>query len=135
MFYISGLTFASCVHFQSTWNDSPVRGFTSLVKLCCLLQESVSLEHCEGKWRCEERVGGWMPMPGSTSSAATKPTVCHTSPRSALLQISGFFSREGKGTLSRSRLLQPGVSQASVEATWSSEWKLQVAQNIQPSED
>ena len=28
MFYISGLTFASCVHFQSTWNDSPVRGFT-----------------------------------------------------------------------------------------------------------
>ena len=46
-------------------------------------------------------------------------------------------AREGKGTLSRSRLLQPGVSQASVEATWSkrSEWKLQVAQNIQPSED
>ena len=83
-----------------------------------------------------------MPMPGSTSSAATKPTVCHTSPRSALLQISGVLlktqkAREGKGTLSRSRLLQPGVSQASVEATWSkrSEWKLQVAQNIQPSED
>ena len=91
MFYISCLTFASCVHFQSTWNDSPVRGFTSLVKLCCLLQESVSLEHCEGKWRCEERVGGWMPMPGSTSSAATKPTVCHTSSRSALLQISGVL--------------------------------------------
>ena len=35
-----------------------------------------------------------MPMPGSTSSAATKPTVCHTSPRSALLQISGVLQKQ-----------------------------------------
>ena len=79
-----------------------------------------------------------MPMPGSTSSAATKPTVCHTSPRSALLQISGVLLKHKRQEKAKEHSAGADCfSQASVEATWSkrSEWKLQVAQNIQPSED